>query len=90
MKKETKKPITDLQKYSKTDKYLYMLLSRLYMDSLNFIDGFSKGDENRLWALDKKDHINEMYYIHDYLDQEPEWLTLQDIKEIEKQMNNIN
>ena len=83
------KPITDLSRYSKNDKYLYMLLSRLHMDSLAFIDGFSKGDEKRLWALNKKDHINEMYCIYNYLEQKPEWITLKEIKEIDKQMNNI-
>ena len=83
------KPITDLSRYSKNDKYLYMLLSRLHMDSLNFINGFSKGDEKRLWGLNKKDHINEMYCIYNYLEQKPEWITLKEIKEIDKKMNNI-
>ena len=86
---EPTKPITDLSKYSKSDNHLYMLLGRLHMDSLNFIDGFLKGNEKKLWALNKKDHINEMYCIYDYLDPKPEWLTLEDIKEIGKQMNNI-
>lgn len=83
------KPITDLNKYSRNDKHLYMLLGRLHMDSLNFIEGFSKGNEKRLWALNKEDHINEMYCIYNYLDTKPDWLTLEGIKEIDKQMNNI-
>lgn len=81
------KTITDLSKYARNDEFLYMLLSRLQGDC-RFYLGNGNRNKKYLWALDETDHINEMKAIYNYLEIKPEWLTLEEIAEFEKQFNN--
>lgn len=82
--------ITVLTDYARDDNFLYMLLSRLQMDC-NYYVGCGGRVSKYLWAGDEKLHINEMKEIHNYLNPKPEWLTMEQIDEFEKQMvvNNV-
>ena len=69
------------------EKFNYQMLGRLKMDCDYFL-----GNGNRyvphLWAGDIDGQIEEMKKIHDRFseDKKPEWLTLEDILKIEKEM----
>lgn len=78
------KAITDLTKYSKNEQYLYMLLSRMKMDC-NFYLGYGNRNKKYLWGGSEEAHINEMKCIHNYLEKKPEWLTMSEIENFEKQ-----
>ena len=77
--------ITVLTDYARDDNFLYMLLSRLQMDC-NYYVGYGGRVSKHLWAGEEKLHINEMKGIHNYLNPKPEWLTMEEINELEKKM----
>ena len=82
---ETTTPITDLSKYAKDSKHLYMLLGRLQQDCEYYL-GFGKKLKKHLWALDEKAHINEMLCIYNYLSEKPEWVSMDQILEYKEKM----
>ena len=84
-KVEVLTPITELEKYARDEQFLYMLLSRLQMDC-NFYVGCGGRNSKNLWAGSEAAHINEMKAIHNYLNPTPEWLTMEQIEEFDKQM----
>lgn len=84
-KVEVLTPITELETYARDDKFLYMLLSRLKMDC-NYYLGYGNRNKDILWSDNEAAHINEMKQIHNYLNPKPEWLTIEQIDEFEKQM----
>lgn len=70
-------------------KFEYQLLSRLQMDC-NYYLGNGNRYANHLWAGNEKDQIKKMKELYDIFpeDQKPEWLTMGQIEEYEKQMLN--
>ena len=70
---------------SKDEKYPYMMLSRLKSDCDYYLGAGNKADKH-LWALNPKDQIAYMRAIYDRLDPKPEWITMDEINEYEKNM----
>ena len=73
----------DLEKYG--EKWRYMLLDRLRLDCVYYL-----GNGNRyaphLWTHDERKQIDLMREVYASLPAPPEWLTLEDIADFEKQM----
>lgn len=65
----------------------YMMLDRLRSDC-NFFLGFGDRNPKVLWAENVADHIAEMKRIYELLPTKPEWITMEEILEIEKKMIN--
>lgn len=63
----------------------YMLLGRLQMDC-NYYLGNGGRHPKHLWAGNEEDQIAEMKKLWNGLKEKPEWLTMEDILEFEKQM----
>ena len=66
-------------------RFNYMMLSRLQMDCDYYL-GNGQRHEKHLWAGNPIDQIKEMKDIYNKLDEKPEWLTLEQINDYEKQM----
>lgn len=71
--------------------HTYMMLSRLQQDCEYFLN-WGNRNEKHLWALNVNDHIAEMKKLWNSLpeDAKPEWLTMEQINEYEKDMKNPN
>lgn len=67
------------------DEYNYMLLDRLKMDCEYFLN-FGHRNPKYLWAGSVDDQIMKMKDIFNKLDEKPEWISMDDIEEYEKQM----
>lgn len=67
------------------DKFNYMMLDRLKQDCEYFL-GFGNRNEKQLWAGNVQDQIAEMRKIYDKLPEKPEWISLEDIDNYERQM----
>jgi hypothetical protein len=67
------------------DESNYNMLGRLQQDNEYFL-GNGNGDEKHLWALNVKDQIAEMKKLWNGLKEKPEWLTMKQIKQYEKEM----
>lgn len=78
IKKEEKPKESDQQ-------FTYMMLSRLKSDNDYFL-GYGNRHEKHLWADNVKDHIAEMKRLWNSLEIKPEWLSMEDILNYEKQM----
>lgn len=68
-------------------KFEYMLLSRLESDCKYFL-GNGNRYEKGLWAGSVEGQIAKMKELWNLLPEKPEWLTLEQIEEYEKQMMN--
>jgi hypothetical protein len=70
------------------NKFKYMLLGRLESDCKYFL-GAGGRYEKALWSGSIQDHIEDMTALYNSFsdDKKPEWITLEKIKEYEKQMN---
>lgn len=66
-------------------KFRYMLLDRMRMDCDYFL-GYGGRRESVLWAGDVDKQIEYMKAIWNSFDEKPEWLTMEQIVELEKQM----
>lgn len=66
-------------------KFQYMMLGRLKSDCDYFL-GYGGRSERRLWAGNVKDQIKEMKERWNRLEVKPEWLTMEQIEEYERQM----
>lgn len=55
----------------------YMLLNRLQSDCYSFIEHGGK-----LWGITPKEHMNKMFELWDKLKIKPEWLTKQELKNL--------
>ena len=66
-------------------RYGYMTLSRCKMDC-SFYLGHGHRQDKYLYMGNPKDHIAFMKALWDKLEEKPEWLTLQQIEEFERQM----
>lgn len=65
--------------------FLYSMLSRLESDCKYFL-GNSNGYEKHLWASTIDGQISAMKEIYNKLQEKPEWLTLEQINDYEKEM----
>jgi hypothetical protein len=70
-----------------TIRFNYMMLSRLESDCKYYL-GNGNRNPKHLWAGDEEKHIAEMKKIYNSFtnDKKPEWLTMEQILEYEKQM----
>ena len=66
-------------------KYNYMMLSRLQADCDYFLNHGGRNIKY-LWAGNVSDQIQKMKDIYHKLDEKPEWISMDDIEEYEKQM----
>lgn len=76
------------KEYFKEDndpKFLYQMLGRLESDCKYFL-GNGNGAEKHLWALTVDNQISAMKEIYNKLKEKPEWLSLEQINNYEKQM----
>jgi hypothetical protein len=80
-----KKPI--VLEAHETEKFRYMMLSRLQSDCLYFL-GWGKFHKSILRDDSINVHITEMKRLLNSLPIKPEWLTLEDIINYESIMNN--
>ena len=69
----------------KNQTFRYQMLSRLQSDCEYYL-GHGNRSPKVLWALDEKEHIDEMKKIWNELDEKPEWLTMEQIEEYEAKM----
>lgn len=69
----------------KDKKYPYQMLSRLKSDCDYYLGAGNRADKH-LWALNPEDQIAYMKAIYDRLEEKPDWLTLDQINDYEKQM----
>lgn len=70
-------------KLAKSDKFEYMMLSRLIQNAKYFID---YPDLKHLWARTLDEHIKQMKEQYDKLDPKPEWISEDEINDLAKQM----
>lgn len=63
----------------------YMLLSRLKSDCDYFL-GYGRGSENQLWAGSIDGQITKMKELWNTVDPKPEWLSMEEIDNYEKEM----
>lgn len=76
------------KEYFKEDndpRFLYQMLSRLETDCKYFL-GNGGGAEKDLWALSVNNQISAMKEIYNKLKEKPEWLSLEQINNYEKEM----
>jgi len=69
----------------------YLFLGRLHMDANQFImDGsFCYGKEHRLFSGSVEEHIKDMRALWDFCPEIPEWLTLEELEELEGKMREL-
>ena len=72
-------------------KYNYMLLDRLKQDCEYFL-GNGNGNVDTLWAKDIDEQIAKMKELYNSFadDEKPEWITMDDINDYEKEMKEYN
>ena len=63
-----------------------MMLDRLRQDCLYFIE---HPVEKHLWAGNIDDQVAEMKRIWNELEEKPEWISLEEIDNLEKQMKQV-
>lgn len=81
------KDVSTMKDILKSEKrFRYMILDRMRQDCEYYLR--IGGSANILWAKDEKQHIQNMKDIWNSFDEndKPEWLTLEEIEQFEKQM----
>lgn len=80
--------LLDKYKLNGDDRFRYMMLSRLQSDC-KYVLGAAKGDTRHLWVKDDiKTHCALMRELYKSLPEEPDWVSLEDIDNYEKEMLN--
>lgn len=82
--REDKDTINESTKESQNE-YDYMLLDRLKQDCEYFL-GNGNRSEKHLWAGNVNDQIAKMKELYNKLPEKPEWLSMEDIENYEKEM----
>lgn len=85
--KPSEETYTILKRFDLLDrepKFYYMLLGRLQQDCNYLIDSSHSADT--LWAHDIDDQINLMYALYDIVPEKPQWITIDEIAELEYKM----
>lgn len=67
------------------ESFRYQLLDRMRTDC-NYYLGYGHRNEGNLWCENAAEQIKYMKAIWNSLDKKPEWLTMKQIKEYEKEM----
>lgn len=88
--------IQEFESYTKKEEnntnleYNYMLLGRLRSDCEYFL-GYGNGSERHLWAGNIDEQIAKMKELYNSFtdDQKPEWITMEDINNYEKEMKEL-
>lgn len=88
--------IQEFESYTKKEEnntnleYNYMLLDRLRSDCEYFL-GYGNGSERHLWAGNIDEQIAKMKELYNSFtdDQKPEWITMDDINNYEKEMKEL-
>ena len=75
---------TDLLK--RDEKFRYMMLDRMRQDCNYYLE---HPHEKHLWAGNVEDQIETMKQLYDSLSEKPEWITMEEIEDLEKQMLNL-
>ena len=77
----------DAKEAIRNNKFNYMMLSRLQMDMNYYLnrDTPAYKIEKHLWAGNLKDQIKEMKRLFDVIPIKPDWITLNEIKQYEKE-----
>ncbi|MBD7970268.1 LPD11 domain-containing protein [Paenibacillus gallinarum] len=67
--------------------FRYMMLGRFQSDCEYYLNNGNR-NTNILWALDEKEHIDNMKKLHNSFaeDDKPEWLTWEQILDYERKM----
>ena len=86
--------IQEFESYTKKEEnntdleYRYMLLDRLKQDCEYFLGNGNGNAEHSLWAKDIDEQIAKMKELYNSFtdDQKPEWITMEDINNYEKEM----
>ena len=80
--------LLDKYKLNGDDKFRYMMLGRLQSDC-KYVLGAAEGDTRHLWVKnDIKTHCALMRELYKSLPEEPDWVSLEDIDNYEKEMLN--
>jgi len=74
---------------SEANKFQYMMLGRLQTDCDYFL-GNGQRSVNNLWGATIEEHIAEMKKIWNSLEAKPEWLSMEQIEDYERQMTESN
>lgn len=74
-----------LKNRDRNDSFLYSLLDRIRINCSYYLS-FVHRDKSLLWAGDEHKQIEYMKAIYNYLEEKPEWLTMEDILNYEKEM----
>lgn len=74
-----------LKNRNRNDSFLYSILDRMLLDCSYYL-GCGYRDKRKLWAGDEHKQIEYMKEIYNYLEEKPEWLTMEDIINYEKEM----
>lgn len=87
MKKLQKSKIVkeNVNNITESNEYDYMLLDRLKQDCEYFL-GNGNRSEKHLWAGNVNDQIAKMKELYNKLPEKPEWLSMEDIENYEKEM----
>ena len=75
---------TDLLK--RDEKFRYMMLDRMRQDCNYYLE---HPHEKHLWAGNVEEQIETMKQLYNSLPEKPEWITMEDIEDLEKQMLNL-
>lgn len=79
----------DFNPLTASDEFRYMLLDRMRTDCEYFL-GNGNRNENRLWAGNVEDQIQTMKDLYNSFKEKPEWITMEDIENYEKQMLQVD
>lgn len=79
------KLLTKYESISEGAEFDYMLLDRLRMDCDYFL-GNGNGYEKNLWAGNVEDQIAKMRELYNKVAEKPEWISMEDIDNYEKEM----
>lgn len=79
----------DMDLLSKDDTFRYMMLDRLKTDCNYFLDNGNR-NEKHLWAGDVDKQIKLMKDLYNSFEEKPEWISMEDIENFEKQMKETN
>lgn len=79
-----------IAEYPATDRHKYMMLGRMQADCEYYL-GWGYRNPEKLWAGGVKEHIENMKALWNSFppDAKPEWLTMEQIQEYEKEMTKI-
>lgn len=85
-KLESYKESIDTDLLKRDEQFRYMMLDRMRQDCNYYLE---HPHEKHLWAGNVKDQIETMKQLYMSLPEKPEWITMEEIEDLEKQMLNL-